>query len=229
MSVVDDAALSGMSAARYRLAACGNFWMERKRLDPTSRRPPSGAAVMRADLTAALHRALFEEWARVGYTGISLERVALQAGAGKAAIYRRWPSKLAFAEDALGGIAIGLTDFNDHGSLAADLTAFLLTMRRALRHRLVRRILPDVLAERVCTRELAPVIDRLAARRREEGGRMLDRAISRGELRADIDRELALDLIPAPLYWRMIVRERPATRPDVDRQAHALVAALRAC
>lgn len=52
---------------------------------------------MRPDLTAALRRALVEEWSRVGYTGISLERVALRAGAGKAAIDRRWPSKRAFA------------------------------------------------------------------------------------------------------------------------------------
>ncbi len=203
--------------------------MERKRIDEKKRRMPSGAAVIRLDLTAALYRALFEEWAVTGYTGISLERVASRAGAGKAAIYRRWRSKIAFASEAIQTIGPGLTDFSDHGSLSADLTAYLLTSRRVLRHRLVRRILPDLIAERSCVRELAPLLDKLAAVRRQEGEAMLDRAIARGELRGSLDRELALDLIPAPLYWRMIVRDKSATRQDIDRQVTALVAGLRAC
>ncbi len=203
--------------------------MERKGIGQKERRKPSGAAVIRPDLTTALFRALFEEWAQTGYTGISLERVAARAGAGKAAIYRRWPSKLIFASAAIETVGFRLSDFRDHGSLADDLTAYLLTTRRTLRHRLVRRILPDLIAERSCSRELAPILDRVAALRRREGEQMLDRAIGRGELRTDLDRELALDLIPSPLYWRMIVREKPATRQDVERQVTALIAALRSC
>ncbi len=202
--------------------------MERKSIGEKKRRSPSGAAVIRPDLTAALYRALFEEWAKTGYTGISLERAAARAGAGKAAIYRRWPSKLAFASDAIETVGFRLTDVSDHGSLADDLTAYLLMTRRTLRHRLVRRILPDLIAERARSRDLAPLLDRVAALRRGEGERMLDRAIGRGELRIDLDRELAMDLIPSPLYWRIIVRGRPATRLDIDREVTALVAALRA-
>lgn len=203
--------------------------MERKSIDRKSRRAPSGAAVIRPDLTAGLYRALFEEWARTGYAGISLERVAARAGAGKAAIYRRWPSKPAFAADAIATAGFRLADAADQGSLEADLVARLLAIRRALRHRLVRRILPDLLAERACSRELAPAVDRLAATLRAESAPTLDRAVARGELSPDLDRELASDLIAAPLYWRAIVRERPATRTDVARLAAALAAALRAC
>jgi AcrR family transcriptional regulator len=203
--------------------------MERKSIDDKKKRSPSGAAVIRSDLTAALYRALFEDWAAAGYTGISLERVAARAGAGKAAIYRRWRSKLAFASAAVESIRPGLTGFSDHGTLAADLTAYLLTTRRVLRHRLVRRILPDMIAERFCVPELAPLLDRLTATLRHEGEAMLDRAILRGELPASLDRALALDLIPAPLYWRMIVRDRAVTRQDIDRQVTALVAALQRC
>ncbi|WP_439570025.1 TetR family transcriptional regulator [Roseovarius mucosus] len=64
--------------------------MERNRSVVKSRRKPSGAAVQRADLTDALYRAFFEEWAERGFAAISLERVAARAGAGKAAIYRRF-------------------------------------------------------------------------------------------------------------------------------------------
>ncbi|RYZ59046.1 MAG: TetR/AcrR family transcriptional regulator, partial [Proteobacteria bacterium] len=72
--------------------------MIRKRSDQDStapaRRAPSGAAVMQPAVTDALTRELFGEWAERGYAAISLERVALRAGVGKAALYRRWPSKL---------------------------------------------------------------------------------------------------------------------------------------
>lgn len=202
--------------------------MERKRIvEIKPKRKPSGAAVMRAELTTALHRALFEEWAESGYTGISLEKVAKRAGAGKAAIYRRWSSKLAFASEAIEVVGAALTGVCDQGSLEADLTAYLLQTRRSLRHRLIHRILPDLYAERARSSELAMVLDRLSDLRRQHGNQMLVRAIERGELPVDIDRELALDLIPSPLYWRMVIGNKPITRREIAVQAKALIAGLR--
>ena len=49
--------------------------MERKRSDAKRKRAPSGAAVPRVDLTQALYRALFLEWAEKGFAAVSLERV----------------------------------------------------------------------------------------------------------------------------------------------------------
>jgi AcrR family transcriptional regulator len=203
--------------------------MERKSVDEMKTRKPSGAAVIRSDLTQALFRALFEEWAETGYAALSLERVAERAGAGKAAIYRRWPSKFAFAADAIQTVGLALSDFSDHGSLKADIAAYLRATRRALRHPLVRRILPDLAAERMRSGDLCEMLERLSAARRLEGQKLLDRAIRRGELRAGLDSELALDFIPAPLYWRMIILGGGVGRKGLDRQTNALVAALRAC
>lgn len=202
--------------------------MERKRIVETKpKRKPSGAAVMRTELTSALHRSLFEEWAETGYTGISLEKVAKRAGAGKAAIYRRWSCKLAFASEAIEAVGAALTGVSDQGTLEADLITYLLQTRRSLRHRLIHRILPDLYAERARSGELAPVLERLALLRRQHGNQMLERAIDRKELRGDIDRELALDLIPSPLYWRMVIGNKPITRPEITAQAKALMAGLK--
>jgi AcrR family transcriptional regulator len=203
--------------------------MERKSIDQKTRSKPSGAAVFRADLTDALHRAFFEEWAEKGYAAISLERIASRAGAGKAAIYRRWHSKRDFALEAIEAAGITLADFADHGSLEADITAYLMMTRKVLRHRLVRRIVPDLVAERMRSGDLAEILATLSAARRSRGHAMIDRAISRNEVSASIDRELAFDFIPAPLYWRTIVRGKAVNRQDIDRQVVALLAALRAC
>ncbi|MCG7625052.1 TetR/AcrR family transcriptional regulator [Epibacterium sp. Ofav1-8] len=193
------------------------------------KRKPSGAAVIRPDVTQSLYRALFEEWAETGYSAISLERVATRAGAGKAAIYRRWPTKLQFATEALQSAGIALSDFSDHGSLTADLQAYLRTSHVAMRHRLIRRILPDIIAQRIRSPELSSALDLLASERRQQGNLMLDRAIARGELRPDLDRELALDVIPAFLFMRMIVRGQRVSSAELERQIRAVAAALAAC
>ena len=107
----------------------------------------SGAAVKRPQITDALARTFFEEWARVGYSALSLDAVARKAGVGKAALYRRWRSKADMAADLvrqLSASAITLADSGDQGSLEADVYAGLLAVRRVLRHPLVRRILPDL-------------------------------------------------------------------------------------
>lgn len=203
--------------------------MERKSIVRNERRKPSGAAVMRPELTNALYRALFEEWAATGYTGVSLERVAARAGAGKAAIYRRWPSKLAFVSEAIKSVGLKLSDFDDHGSLSADIAAYLCATRMAFRHPLIRKILPDVVAERARTPEVAMMLDSVTEARRHLGHRMLDRAIARGELSPTLDRELALDLLISSLYMRMIVHSKNTTTAEINRQAIAIAAAIKAC
>ena len=106
--------------------------------------------------------------------------------------------------------------------------AFLLKLRRLLRRQLIRRILPDLHAERSRSGELAPVLSRVAAFRRDQGQALIDRAIARGELDSAINRDLALDLLPSPLYGRMIILRRATNRDEIDRQVIALVAALKA-
>ncbi|MGN8171677.1 TetR-like C-terminal domain-containing protein [Agrobacterium sp. fls2-241-TYG-188a] len=200
--------------------------MERKSIDQ-EKRSPSGAAVMRTDLTDALVRAFFEEWASYGYGGISLERVAARAGAGKAAIYRRWPSKLAIATEAIAKLGMDLTDVSERDSLIEELEGYLFMMRRALRHRLVRRILPDLYAEAARQGELVSTLAGLARARRSAGSAILQRAIARGEINANVDIEMALDMIPSALYWRMVVTGRSLTRDQTKRQAKALAAAIK--
>ena len=201
--------------------------MERNRSDEKSRRIPSGAAVPRADLTEALYRAFFEEWAERGFSALSLERVAARAGAGKAAIYRRFPSRLAFAEAAIAtlGLRIALP-VAEGATLQEDILALLVQTRAVLRHPLAHRILPDLHAEAARSTEMRAINDRVAQARRERAEALLTRWVRRGALPEDIDRPLALDLLVAPLYWRMVVRGVTPTRADLETQSRAIMAGL---
>ena len=62
-------------------------------------RPASGGAVLRQRVTDAITEAAFAELAEGGYARMSMEAVARRAGVGKAALYRRWPSKLAMVTE----------------------------------------------------------------------------------------------------------------------------------
>lgn len=124
---------------------------------------------------------------------------------------------------------MALSEFPDLGSLQEDLLAYLVTTRRTLRHPLIRRILPDLFAERMRSDDLAPLLERVSSSRRRVGVAILDRAVERGDLRADVDKELAMDFIPAPLYWRTIVLGKRVGMNTLRKQAVALVAALKAC
>lgn len=204
--------------------------MERNRSDHigSGNRALSGAAIMRADVTEALTRAFFQEWARAGYSALSLERVARSAGVGKAALYRRWPEKPAMAGDLLSRAGLTLTDVGDQGSLEADLKALLFALRRVLRHPLIRRIITDLHAEIGRTPSLEAAIRPFQRARRERINGLLDRAIARGELSPSVDRETAADFVAAPLYWRLAVVGEQADKHHIARLAHMLASALRA-
>lgn len=176
------------------------------------RRVPAGA--LQGDVTAAITRAVFREWALTGYAALSMEAVAKRAGVGKAAIYRRWPSKLPMVADLLTKAGAPAAETPDTGSLEGDVREFLLRTARLLRHPLARRILPDLHAEMSRTPELAVLVrSGIQVERRDRAGQILRRAVGRGELRRDLDEELALDLLGAPLHWRLVVTGLP-TGPD---------------
>jgi AcrR family transcriptional regulator len=189
-------------------------------------RRPSGAAVMQGDVTDALTRAFFDEWARVGYAALSLERVAKNAGAGKAALYRRWSSKVAMASDLLSKLGLTLFELPDTGSLEADLLAFLLSLRRVLRHRLIQRVTLDLFAEIGREPALEAAIRPFQEARRKRVKTLIDRAIARGEIPKTIDRETAADYTVSALYWRLVVTGGRSTRQHLETLARMTAAAI---
>ncbi|MFF9645686.1 TetR-like C-terminal domain-containing protein [Kitasatospora aureofaciens] len=195
---------------------------------PAGRRLPGGP-VLQDSVTEAIAAAFFEELAATGYARLSLEAVAKRAGAGKAAIYRRWASKLEMTVDLVSAVAVDASGPADTGSLRGDVLAFLTEVAHALNQPLAARIIPDLIAEGGRTPELAEALfTAVRDTRRGKATRLLDRAVDRGELPASVDRELALDLLAGPLYWRLAVVHTPTAPDHLDRLADKLVAAFRA-
>jgi len=190
----------------------------------------SGAAVKRPQITDALARAFFDEWARVGYSALSLDAVARKAGVGKAALYRRWRSKADMAADLIRQLSakVVLIDPGDQGSLEADLYTALLAARRILRHPLVRRILPDLYTAIPRESALAAAMRPEEMAREKKVKALVDRAIARGELPANVDRRAATDFLIGPLYWRIVVLGERCDRRRLKTLARMTAAAITA-
>lgn len=174
------------------------------------RRTPAGAAVLREDVTEAIRAAVFEELASVGYARMSIEGIARRAGVGKTAVYRRWRSKLHLVLDIVSALAVQGLPVPDTGSLEGDLRLLYEVTSRALRHPVASQILPDLQAEAARNPDIAEAVQK-ALRQGQEGvaSKIIEAAEQRGEVRAGLDDELALDLISGPLYWRSVVIRSP--------------------
>ncbi|WP_306324193.1 MULTISPECIES: TetR/AcrR family transcriptional regulator [unclassified Streptomyces] len=197
---------------------------------PTRRRAPAGAAVLREDVTDAIRTAVFEELASVGYARMSIEGIARRAGVGKTAVYRRWKSKLHLVLDLVSAIAVQGLPQPDTGTLEGDLRLLYEVTSRALRHPVAGQIIPDLQAEAARNEEIAEALQK-ALREGQHGvaSGVVRAAVDRGELSADLDEELALDLISGPLYWRTVVVRAPKLpKGHLKRLAAATAAALKA-
>ncbi|WP_327120240.1 TetR/AcrR family transcriptional regulator [Nocardia sp. NBC_01730] len=181
---------------------------------------------------AAILAAATELIRELSYAKLTIEAIAGRAGVGKQTIYRWWPSKGAVVFDAMlesdsgpSGLALPNT-----GDVAADLRELLRGSAATLIDPGFESFLramyieiqqdPELAAayrERLLLPQRAAVSDRLAA------------AVGSGELRADVDLELAIDLLLGPIQMRWSLGLGGLTEAYADAVLDAALTYLRAC
>lgn len=164
---------------------------------------PRSEETHRAILGAAL-----ELLAEHGWRGFTMRGIAARAGVGKAAIYRRWESREAVLAAAVEGMVseIGLPD---SGSIRGDLLEL---MRRAvsLYGGAAGRLMPGLVSAMAEHEEVATAVrETFLGPRRAALREVLERGVERGELREDIDRDLALDFLGGPIFYRLLITGGP--------------------
>jgi AcrR family transcriptional regulator len=171
------------------------------------------------DATLAI---LFEE----GYTGLTIDGVAVRANVGRPTIYRRWPSKAALVIAALAR-STGLAPTPDTGSLRGDLLAVQQHQVALMNSDGFRRITPGLITDLSTDPELAQTyLSEYIAPRRRSVWDALDRAIERGELRPDIDHAFISDLLTGPLFYRVLVRGERLEPEAAERTVDVVLAAF---
>ena len=164
-----------------------------------------------ADILDAALDVLAEE----GFDGMTIDMVAARAKAGKATLYRRWPSKTELVIDAVACMKnsdINLDDLPDTGTLRGDLIAMMkpAPIRDATHKMRVMAGLVSLIARNPELAEAARAA--VIAPRAEINRRFLQRAIDRGEIAADIDIPLIAMISPSMVTYRTMMLGKPVDR-----------------
>ncbi len=173
----------------------------------------------------AILRAATDLFAERGLPGMSIEEVAARAGVGKATVYRRWPTKGALALDAFLALYQGQQPEPDTGSLRGDVLAALRGWVGAVTQTAAGQMLAGLIAAVQHDPELAENWrDRVIAPLRARHFVMLDRAIARGEIPPDTDKDVVLDLLFGAGYHRLLLGHQPLEDAFVRRVVETIVA-----
>ncbi|MYS78910.1 TetR/AcrR family transcriptional regulator [Embleya scabrispora] len=167
---------------------------------------------------AQIMRAALDVLIEIGYDRLTMDAVATRARAGKATLYRRWPSKEALiAEAALCAGADSTEAVPDTGSLRGDLITMLAGAAEHIDEshaRAVVALLPilpgnpelaEIVRERFLT-EWQRLLQPLLARGRE-----------RGEVHPDRDLDLLALVLPSMAFYQTVFAERPVDPPLLTR------------
>lgn len=142
-----------------------------------------------------------------GYQATNMNDIAVRAGVGKAAIYRRWSSKAALMTDALIYWRPDLLQDKapDTGSLTGDLDALVKRVQRNDNTLISNDLVLRVALEATHDPELAAVLDDLLLfKGRRVVSTVLARAADRGEIPTASDWSLIADVLTAMGLLRII-------------------------
>jgi AcrR family transcriptional regulator len=169
------------------------------RVDVSHRR---GEHVRRTVLAAA-----FEEVVANGFDGATVAGVAKRSGVHETTVYRRWVTRENLLVAALLERSADAIPAPDTGSTREDLLA------------MVRGVIAyagSAEGTAVLRAALLPVDDDYAGAREAFWARRLDalspvvtRGIERGDVRADIDARLLLEMLVAPIHGRLLLTGEP--------------------
>lgn len=154
---------------------------------------------------------------------ISIESIARKAGVGKATIYRWWSSKAAVVIDAF------VQNHVVHTPMPKGVSP-----REALRrhmHLLVEQyggwpghIVAQILAEGQADPDvLRELRERFFYGRRAMVREVLEEGRRNGELRTDMETEMQMDILYAPIYFRLIMRHLPLDRKFADQHCAVML------
>jgi AcrR family transcriptional regulator len=184
-------------------------------------RPRSEAA--KAAILGAADAILREQ----GLREMSIDAVAHRAGVSKATIYRWWRSKADLALDTFLQDVGTRVPLVDTGSLAGDMRARAQATARAYSSQELGPVLAALIGEAQADPDFAIAFrDRVVRPLREGSLEIFKRAMARGEIAEDTAIEVVLDMLMAPIYYRLLLRTGRIDTHFADRLVDILLAAL---
>jgi AcrR family transcriptional regulator len=162
-----------------------------------------------------------------GYEGVSVDDVAAAAGVAKTTIYRHWPSKPELIAAAARPLFQELDEAPLRGNVRAELVQLLEYVRSLMSGR-SGRILRILLREAGTHAPVNELVQPAIYRRRRLFSQVLNRAIARGEVRADLDQEVVVDMLLGPLWVRATMTATPIGAELAEQVVDGVLRGIRA-
>ncbi|MFC7621565.1 TetR/AcrR family transcriptional regulator [Microlunatus sp. GCM10028923] len=163
----------------------------------------------------------------VGYRRLSLEEVARRAGTSRPALYRRWPTRPALVLAALAG-RLGAVGVPDTGCTMCDLGEAI-GVFVAVYRRLPPDVIGSLLADCAGDADLhALFMTALFDPPRQAVRQTLAKAVARGDLRPDLDHELAVDLLGSWVHHRVLFGHASFDDADIETAVETLLGGIAA-
>lgn len=158
-----------------------------------------------ARIQAEVHKAVKALWAETDRAELTVPMIAARAGVTPSTIYRRWGDLSALLSDVAVERLRPIADPDDTGVTATDLSAFVEQFAEEMSSPVGRALIRDVFANPNDTND-ASQCSRFT---REHLTTIADRATGRGE--APFDVAETMDLVIAPIMYRILFGEEPVT------------------
>ena len=195
--------------------------MSSQPVEPTRRpgRPRS------AEADTSIMEATLELIVEEGIAGLSVESIAARAGVGKATIYRRWAGKDEVIEDALSSLNDALPEIPEADNVRDQLVLMVEQIRMKSLETCSGRLMPRMMSYSTQHPDLFKTyFTTVVEPRRERYRAVLRDGVASGELRADLDVELAATLVAAPMiYMHLMQAGLGAPRPGTSEALVDLV------
>jgi AcrR family transcriptional regulator len=160
---------------------------------------------------------------RDGVEAVTHQQVAVEAGIGRATVYRHWPDRTHLLLDALAEPE-DPESWTGSGDLVVDLTRELGRLQRILTGSPFVPELAALLGRSEWEPALRELEEQLLAHGTAGLQRSLQQAIDRGELPAELDVDGALARLAGPLFYRRMLAHRPVEDRLVDEVVASFVA-----
>lgn len=151
-----------------------------------------------------------------GFDRTTVDDVAARAGVGKATVYRRWPSKEDLAVAAMETLYTAEMPEVDTGSIRDDLAASYRSALEFVNTDEGAAYIRTSIAESVRDDRIAQLYRQATERREAQSRATFERAIARGEVRADIDVDCVVQWLGGLLANRAITHRPMPQVEDVD-------------
>ncbi|HVJ55895.1 MAG TPA: TetR/AcrR family transcriptional regulator C-terminal ligand-binding domain-containing protein [Aliidongia sp.] len=171
----------------------------------------------------AILQAAYELLDEGGIGKFTIEGVAARSGAAKTTIYRWWPTKGKLAAEAFLASTETTAMVPETDSAVADLKAHMRLLAAIFRGR-VGRIIAGLIAEgHTDPTTAAAYREGIIERRNKISRAIIQRGMDQGELRPDIDVEVALDALYSPFYTQLLMRFGTLDDDYIERLADTVL------